>query len=833
MQNPIVNPEPFLTQVRKPSRYCGNEVNVRCKPWLDVKLRFVLAFPDMYEIGMSHHGLQILYHIINDRPELLAERVYAPDTDLEEVLRITGTPLFSLESRHAVADFDVLGITLPYELCATNILTMLDLAGIPFRAAQRSEEHPIVIGGGPGAFNPEPLADFFDALLLGDGEEAVLDISAVLIQAGQEQWSRQQVLEGLAAIEGVYVPSFFTPSYDDDGVFSGVECHSSATVRRRVLADLTHVTTAAPLVPLTKIVHDRLGLEVARGCTRGCRFCQAGIIYRPVRERSPEQLYTMAEEGIRATGFEEMALLSLSTGDYSCISPLLVKLMDSFVQRKVSVSLPSMRVGTLTPEIMEQIKRVRKSGFTVAPEAGTDRLRRVINKGITEEDLLATCASAFELGWKLLKFYYMFGLPTESQEDVLAIAELTAKAMKTGHGPGRSITVSAATFVPKPHTPFQWHGQLSMDEGYERIDFLKEALRSKGLRLRWGNPRMSFLEGVFSRGDRRLSFLVEEAWQRGARFDAWNEHFQLATWQEAASALGIDLEGYLQPRAMDVPLPWDHLDCGVSREFLQDEYEQALVEAYTPDCRLHGCQKCGLCDFKSIYPRTFTDAKPNWPSSSAAPSSQSEVHHRYRFDYSRLGRSRLLGHLELLQLFFRAFNRVGLPLHYSKGFNPSPKVSFSPALPLGTESRCEYLLVDCTAIINAEKFTKAINDTLPEGMAINAISPMADKKIPARILSTYRITLPLVVDEVALASFNGAESFPVAVIRKKKNRQVDACLLVPRLEKVADDQLELDLITEVSKAGLKPMEIISAIFALDTEQVLAARVVKTAVSETD
>ena len=811
----IINPEPLLPLVRKPSRYGGNEVNVRRKDWQQARLRYVLAFPDMYEIGMSHHGLQILYHILNDLDGVLAERVYTPDVDLEEALRSSATPLFSLESRHQLADFDVLGITLPYELCATNILTLFDLAGLPFRAAERSADHPLVLGGGPGAFNPEPLADFFDALLIGDGEEAVVEISVLLSKAKEQGWSRRRQLQELATIAGVYVPAFFTPSYDSNGQLLSIEAAEGVgPVRRRVLADLQAVAMANPLVPLNKIVHDRLGLEVARGCTRGCRFCQAGMIYRPVRERRPEQLLAMAEQGIAATGFEELALLSLSTGDYSCLAPLLVQLMDRFAQQKVSVSLPSMRVGTLTPEIMTQIKRVRKSGFTVAPEAGSERLRRVINKGITEEDLLATCQAAFELGWKLLKFYFMFGLPTETRDDVRAIAELAAAGFKQGKGPGRNITVSASTFVPKPHTPFQWHGQLSIDEGFERIDLLKQALQDKGLRLRWGNPKQSFLEGVLARGDRRLSTLIEEAWLRGARFDAWSDHFDLELWQQAAQSLGVDLQRTLQARDRQAVLPWDHLDPGVSKEFLQLEYDRAISEDYTPDCRLHGCQKCGLCDFKEIQPRTCREEEVVWPTPSAVAAEAGTVHHRYRLDYSRLDRSRLLSHLELLQLFFRAFQRVGLPLHYSKGFNPSPKVSFSPALPLGTESHCEYLLLDCCQAIDTAAFQQSLNNTLPEGLTVQAISSMTGKKIPPRVISTYEITVNGRVDKEAVAIFQAQDSFPVTVLRKKKERQVDARQQVVSLEVLADNRLGLELLSEVSKAGLKPMEVVSAVLGL-------------------
>ena len=822
-----MNPEIFLPLVRKPSRYGGNEFNIAKPDWQAASLRFLLAFPDMYEVGMSHQGLQILYHIINRQPKVMAERVYAPDTDLENMLRDSKTSLFSLESRHVVLDFDVLAITLPYELCYTNILTIFDLAGLPFYSKDRDESHPLVIGGGPGAFHPEPVADFFDAILLGDGEEAIIEISDFLLQAKDENYSRDQVLAGLTKIAGVYVPAFFEPVYSAD-IFQGVKPlrDDYSQVRRRIMADFDDSHYSKPLVPLNKIVHDRLGLELARGCTRGCRFCQAGMIYRPVRERSPEQILNLAIKGIAATGFEELALLSLSTGDYSCIGPLLVKLMDTFVNQKVSVSMPSMRVGTLTPEIMEQIKRVRKTGFTVAPEAGSDRLRQVINKGITEEDLLATCQSAFALGWKLIKFYFMFGLPTETPEDLAAIPILVEKAMRSGSGPGRNIKISAGTFVPKPHTPFQWEPQLSVDEGFERISFLKEKLRENGRKLNWGDPRNSFLEGVMSRGDRRLTPLIIEAWQRGARFDAWHEHQRLDTWREAAQALGLDLERYIQRRDFSAPLPWDHLDSGIDRQFIRDEYEKGLAQEYTPDCRVHGCQKCGLCDFETIYPRVIKK-EPVWPESlDDGPSEATGDHFFYQINYSRLGRARLLSHLELLQVFFRVFNRAGLLLNYSQGYNPSPKVSFSPALPLGTESKAEYLLVDLMVTIEPQDWLVPLNKQLPEGIAVSSLERKYSKNIPARVETCYSVTLPKEVDSDLLQDFLKADSFMVRVTRKKKERQIDGRQMTTILGQKGVLGVEFAQITEISKAGLKPMELIKAIFHLTEQEVLETRVVK-------
>jgi len=834
----------ILPLVRKPGQYVGGELNI-VNSRLDAdNLKFCLIFPDLYEIGMSHQGLQILYHILNNQNRVVAHRCYAPDIDMEKELRDQCQPLFSLEAKASLAAYDVLGITLPYELCYSNILTILDLADIPLLAAERGQEHPLVLGGGSCSLNPEPMAEFFDAIVLGDGEEVIVEIAQLLLRAKDGQSSKKEILEQLAALAGVYVPSYFEPQYQEGRLLAIKALQPGYTsVRKRVLPQLDAAPYLhRPLVPIVKPVHDRLAVEIARGCTRGCRFCQAGITYRPVRERTVDEIMEQADQGISHSGFEELALLSLSTGDFSCLAELMTALMNRFAQDFVSVSMPSMRVGTLTPAIMEQIKRVRKTGFTVAPEAGTDRLREVINKGITEEDLLNTCRDAFALGWKLIKLYFMVGLPTETEEDLEAIIDLAKKARaRVGQGKGRPVQVNLgiATFVPKPHTPFQWEPQLSLEESKRRINRLKQLLPRQGFKMKWHDPEQSLLEGVFSRGDRRLGRLIATAWRNGARLDSWSEHFSLERWRQAAAQCDIDLEQYLRRRSLDEVLPWEHLHSGVDRSFLEQENAKALRQQYTPDCRNHGCQGCGLCDFTTIRP--VVNTPPELPENQPLTPMQQPRPEReppplvvtYRVQYQRLGDSRFYGHLEFLQLVFRALHRAGLPLLFSSGFNPTPRVSFSQALPVGVESMEEYFDMDLAQPLpSMADAVVQLNAQLPETVRVTAVQT-SSRKVAMSSVARYEVrsrACPSADLKDKIANFFAQETFIIDRFRKNRHKDLDLRPLVIGME-AQGEVLSLELLSHQGQPGANPREVLQKVLGFSEREALLARIIKTGVRE--
>ncbi|MEW6458434.1 MAG: TIGR03960 family B12-binding radical SAM protein [Bacillota bacterium] len=605
--------ERILARVEKPARYVGGEFNAVVKDWDKTPVRIAFAFPDVYEVGMSHLGLHILYHVVNSREDALMERVFAPWIDMEREMRREGLPLFTLESHRSLADFDVVAFTLQYELSYSNVLNMLDLAGIPPAARDRRAGMPLVVAGGPCAFNPEPLAPFLDAVFLGEGEEGLHDLIEVVQKHNQAHRSREELLRALAGIPGVYVPRFYRPEYAPDGTLAGVRPVESGIpdrVRKRVVQDLDRVPfPTRPIVPYLEAVHDRAMLEVFRGCTRGCRFCQAGAIYRPVREKNPETLLAQAAELLKNTGYNELSLTSLSTTDYSRIRELVGALVDRHQGEQVNVSLPSLRVDAFAVELARAVQAVRKSSLTFAPEAGSQRLRDVINKQVTEEDLLRTVGAAFTAGWYRVKLYFMLGLPTETLEDIAGIARLARRVLERGRecgvAKGRlNVTVSTSSFVPKPHTPFQWEAQTPLPELRERQAFLQGALKGKNLVYRGHEPETSFLEAVFARGDRRLGPALTRARELGCRMDGWRECFRFDLWQRAFSETGIDpgAYAYREYRYTDV-LPWDHLDTGVDRDYLVAEHQRALAGETTPDCRGQECAGCGLCPGLEVEPR--------------------------------------------------------------------------------------------------------------------------------------------------------------------------------------------------------------------------------------
>ena len=596
----------MLQAVEKPARYTGGEWNAQPKDSAAVLCRIALAMADVYEVGMSNLGLKILYEILNRRDDIAAERVYAPWLDMEEEMRRRGIPLFSLETFREISSFDILGFSLQYELLITNTLNMLDLAGLPLHAAERTDEQPFVIGGGPCVYNTEPIADFFDFFVLGDGEEIVVEVCDALIAWKKEGRpdGRRGFLRRAARIPGIYVPSFYAPEYDARGMFTGLRVLDEAAspqIYRRVVKDLDAAPfLEKPVVPYLGIVHDRLMLELFRGCTRGCRFCQAGMAYRPVRERRPETLESLARTLFDSTGYNEMSLTSLSSADYSCLSPLVDGLLAGTQGERVSFSLPSLRIDSFSVDIAERLQQVRKSGLTFAPEAGTQRLRDVINKNVTEDDLLHSVRTAFEQGWKAVKLYFMMGLPTETDEDIVGIAELAQKVVdcyKEVKGKrGVKVTVSVSCFVPKAYTPFQWFAQVPQEEFERRQRLLKESIRDRAISFHYHDARASVLEGALSRGDRRLSAVIETAWRNGAKFDGWTDQFKDEVWKDAFCRCGVAPEFYSRrTRDPEEVLPWAHTSPGVSEDFLRREWQRAQEAALTHDCRRETCTGCGVC----------------------------------------------------------------------------------------------------------------------------------------------------------------------------------------------------------------------------------------------
>lgn len=758
-------------------------------------MKLALVFPDTYEVGMSHLGLKILYDLLNRNPEYLVERVFTPWTDMEKQLQGNNLQLFSLENRLPISEFDILGFSLQYELCYTNILTILDLGKIPFRSAARDLSHPLIIAGGPCTSNPEPIADFFDAFLIGEGEEALPELMEAYTAARNKyaplggRAAKEAVLRDIARVPGWYVPSLYEVATDPATGLQYInppqtgECETDSPpfpIERRFVEDLSkYPFPSENIVPTTEVVHDRVAIEIARGCLEGCRFCQAGTIYRPLRERKPSEIVDSILKGLDSTGYDDASLTSLSTGDYRCIEPLVRTLMGMLEEKRVALSVSSLRAYSLSNDLTEQIKRVRRTGFTIAPEAGTQRMRDVISKGITEQDVIQATRNAFQAGWTQLKMYFMIGLPTETMEDVDGIVELGKKALAEARAAGNSrvpeISISVSTFIPKPFAPFQWCRMDDQQQVHAKQERLRVALRKARLRFKWHDPESSYLECVFSRGDRRLSQVIECAWQMGCRFDGWTEQLKMDLWRRAFEECQVDQQIYMVEIPLDAPLPWDHLNSLVKKEWLIQELRRALKSKASPACgkvfkkplvqdligqatqtvsppaaqkehtgevkkRPIVCYDCGLdCDL-TVYERMESDGlkdlQSNFPearffrildseieerpasapNTALLPAPEVLERRRYLASYEKLGVLKFASHLDLIRLIPRTFNRAGVRLKYSQGFHPKPVFTFGPALGVGKESIAEWVEFESVEEGTEGEFLLRINAKCPEGL---------------------------------------------------------------------------------------------------------------------
>ncbi|MCB9663410.1 MAG: TIGR03960 family B12-binding radical SAM protein [Alphaproteobacteria bacterium] len=779
----------ILLRVEKPSRYLGNEVNATRKDAASVDVRIALAFPDLYDLGLGNLGLHILYTCVNALPWAACERAYAPGLDLEAILRERGLPLFSLESKDPLSAFDAVGFTLQSELTYTNILNMLDLGGIPVRWTERGDDDPIVLAGGPAVFNTEPLAPFVDVFVLGDGEDAIVEIAEVL--RAQRGASRQARLEALAALEGCYVPALYPMETLPDGrVLPALD---APPIRKRITRDLDGATFPVDyIVPFTQQVHDRVSLEVLRGCTQGCRFCQAGMVTRPVRERTLERVDELLQRTLEATGYEEVSLVSLSTCDHSRVRQLVENTVEAVKDKHVSVSLPSLRLDSFSVDLADMVAETRRTGLTVAPEAASPRLRAVINKWIPDEDLLHMADRAFELKWSHVKLYFMIGLPTERDDDIEAIADLAERTLAVGkrrNGRAR-VNLGVSTFVPKPFTPFQWAEQIGYDETHRRQDVLESALRSRDVKFGRHHPEETFLEGLISRGDRRAGDLIEAAWRRGARFDAWSEHLRFDAWKQAIDDVDYDVAGALRARDPEERLPWDHLDVLIPKAWFQADWQRALELQHAEDCRHKRCHRCGVIDVErelcasmlrdNVEGRKLEAAWSRTPSSEPAPTG--EVVQRLWLRYARTGPARFLSHLEAMTSWIRSLRRAGAPLAYSQGFHPHPKVAFSTALPVGEETVGDYLDIELDQRVDAEGLRRALADALPDGfevLEVIEVGRSAPSLMGLNAGGVFKLQVPgLPRDELAsrVAALAEADALPVerrGKVRKGRGRGRD------------------------------------------------------------
>ena len=844
----------LLSILPRPSHYIGTEEGSVHKDPASVRLHCALAFPDLYEVGMSYLGHKILYAILNRRDDVLAERVYAPCRETGKLLREHNVSLATLESDTDIAKTHMFAFAITHELCFTNVLYMLELSGIPLRAADRGDDlfrWPLIVAGGGCAIASEPLAPFMDLMLLGEGEEMVPELCDLVIRAREERWSRTRLIEEAVNIPGVYAPSLYR--HDEKGRLTPLK-PDLPTPGRRIVADFDAAAYPESQVVPFGAVHNRLSLEIARGCTRGCRFCQAGILYRPARERSLPNLEKILENCLNDTGFDDVSFLALSSGDFSGLKTLFLGTMDRCEAEQISVSLPSLRVGSIDDDIMTRLAGIRRTGATLAPEAGSQRLRDIINKGVTEEGLLLHVRKLFEHGWQQVKLYFMIGLPGETMEDIEAIVDLCRKVRDAaGRGmPRLQVTAAISPFVPKSHTPFQWEPQITLEQVRERIQYLRNAFKAeKCLKLRWHEPEMSFLEGILSRADRRIGDVVEKAFRKGAIFSSWVENFSLDPWLEALAECGLSAEEFTGARDLDAPLPWDHLNAGVSREFLLRERRRAFEGNISDDCRYAACRNCGACDTAagpSLLPRTPGLAEgthhnslnfkqrdqlehqpnldengrlrmpPKPPKATEPPAIHSALAVkavRYRVWHTKEAEAAYISQLELQSLLERAMRRARLPMAFSQGFHPLPLISFGRALPVGVESQAEWFSIVLREPLSADEVMERLAPRMLRGMRLDRLEeiPVNDKSVGA-VQETFSLRVAGAEADRrrfrdAWDDFAATDTLPFTRETKKGPRTADIRPLFEVIE--WDEHGTLYLVTDWSSTYISPMTLARAI----------------------
>ncbi len=745
-------------KIRNPIRLVGGELNLPRKNFEDASVRMVLAFPDLYHVGMSNLGWQILYHIVNAHEKFAAERVFAVPPEVEKLLKREGLNLYSLETYTPLKEFDVVGISLSHELLFTTMLQILDLGGIPLKTGER-DGLPIVIAGGPGVANPEPIAPFVDATFHGDGEEAIIEILEIVRDWKESGGSRDELLMALASVEGIYVPSFYEPEFRDNRLVGySVRRGVKEVVRSRLLPDLNKAPfPVKQLVPLTQTVHDRFVVEVARGCVRSCRFCQAGMIYRPVRERDVNTILEMVVEGVKRTGMSDVSFLSLSVGDYTRIGDLVEEIMRWGEGEKVALSFPSIRVDTLDAHVLEEIRKVRKTGFTIAPETGSDRLRRVVNKYWTNDDIIKTASMVARAGWRLIKLYFMVGLPTEREEDREEIVELSKSVKKVI----KNVNASVALFVPKPHTPFQWERFAGIREGWDYLRELGGKLRRSRINFKWHLPEMSFLETVIGRGDRRVAEVILHVYERGGRLDSWNEYFDMDLWMDGFRSVGLDPQLFAGEIPENSFLPWDHISYGVLKKFLKRERKKARREERTPFCLNDRCSACGVCDFKTID-NVKSDRRRITLES---PGEIGDFKHVV-ITYRRKGIYSYISSRDLTRNWGIFFRKAGLKVKFTGGYHPLPKLSFVFPAPVGVESEEEIVEVWVDSSLSEDLIKERLNGVLPEEFLPITIG---GRRITERDVVGFRYVMEGDLDPGMIEDFIKREA--IAWVRVKKGRK--------------------------------------------------------------